>query len=74
MELDEIKKMVIEAKTNLDNIEKINASLLNKLPAEYDQQKTEIIEDISRINNMVQKSDLSGLNDLLKKYADNNTK
>lgn len=74
MELNEIKNMVTEARANLDKIQQINASLLNKLPAEYDDKKTEIIEDISRINNYVEKSDLGALNDLFKKYADNNTK
>lgn len=74
MELDEIKKIASQAKGTLDNLLKVNAELINKIPAEYSDLKKDLATDIGRISTLVDKKDVTTLTDLLTKYADNNTK
>ena len=74
MELDEIKKIASQAKGTLDNLLKVNAELINKIPAEYGDLKKDLATDIGRISTLVDKKDVTTLTDLLCKYADNNTK
>jgi hypothetical protein len=74
MDLKEIQKMALDAKNTLANVQRINSELISKLPTELNDKKQELIEDINKVTDLVNKSDISGLNDLLKKYADNNSK
>ena len=74
MELDEIRKIASQAKGTLDNLQKLNAELLNKIPDEYSNLKTDIATDLASISTLVDKKDVTKLTDLLNKYADNNTK
>ena len=74
MDLQEIQKMALDAKNTLANVQRINSELISKLPSELNDKKQELIEDINKVTDLVNKSDISGLNDLLKKYADNNSK
>ena len=74
MDLHEIQKMALDAKNTLANVQRINSELISKLPTELNDKKQELIEDINKVTDLVNKSDISGLNDLLKKYADNNSK
>ncbi len=74
MNIEEIKKMAETARGTLDNLKTLNAEILAKLPPEYDDKKTEIYNDLSRIDQLVEKKDINNLSELLKKYANNDSK
>lgn len=74
MNIEEIKKMAEKARGTLDNLKTLNAELLAKLPPEYNDKKVDILTDMGRISDLVEKSDVNNLSELLKKYANNDSK
>ncbi len=68
------KKVIDQMKTNFDQLMQIQAKALDKIPAEMLPMKNEIQKDLGKIMKLVQKNDLSALQNLAKKYASHNSK
>ena len=64
-------KMIAELKNNFDNLMKINNEMIANIPSELMPDKTEMLNDIGKIQKMVKKMDESGLKKLFKKYEKN---
>lgn len=64
-------KMIAELKNNFDNLMKINNEMIGNIPSDLMPDKTEILNDIGKIQKMVKKMDENGLKKLFKKYEKN---
>lgn len=71
-------KTISELKKNFDNLMKLNNEMIENIPSDMMPDKNEMLNDIGKIQKMVQKMDQNGLEKLFKKYqkkhAGSNTK
>jgi hypothetical protein len=58
----------------LGNVMKLAEQVISSIPNECKEMIPNAQSDISRVKEMINKGDSSGLTDLLKKYADSNNK
>lgn len=72
MDPNEINKLAENFKKDFDKIMNFQSQLLAQLPETYAKQKAEIEKDIEGVMGAVKNNDLSKLNDLVKKYGNNN--
>jgi hypothetical protein len=64
-------KTIAELKKNFDQLLQINNDSISKIPIEMMPDKTAILNDIGKIQKMVNKLDKNGLNKMFKKYSQN---
>jgi hypothetical protein len=72
MDLNEINKLADNFKKDFDKLINFQGQLLAQLPEEHAKQRAEIQNDIEGVIGAVKNNDLTKLNELVKKYGDNN--
>ena len=74
MDFSEINKLAENFKKDFDKIINFHNELLSQIPEQYSKQRAEIQSDVENVLNSVKNNDLSKLNELIKKYGNNNNK
>jgi hypothetical protein len=64
-------KIIAELKKNFDDLLQLNNQAISQIPSEMMPDQTKILNDIGKIQKMVNKMDRNGLNKLFKKYSQN---
>ena len=72
MDINEINKLAENFKKDFDKLMNFQNELLAQLPDSYAKQRAEIQNDIEGVMSAVKNNDLSKLNELVKKYGNNN--
>lgn len=74
MDVNEINKLAENFKKDFDKLMNFQNNLLSQIPDQYAKQRTEIQNDMENVLSAVKKNDLSSLNNLIKKYANNDNR
>jgi hypothetical protein len=74
MDINEINKLAENFKKDFDKLINFQSELLTQLPDNYAKQRADIQNDIEGVMGAVKNNDLSKLNELVKKYGNNNNK
>lgn len=74
MDVNEINKLAENFKKDFDKLMNFQNNLLSQIPDQYAKQRTEIQNDMETVLSAVKKNDLSSLNTLIKKYANNDNR
>lgn len=74
MDINEINKLAENFKRDFDKLINFQNELLTQLPDSYAKQRADIQNDIEDVMGAVKNNDLSKLNELVKKYGNNNNK
>lgn len=64
-------KLALEMQKKFKQLMKLNEEIIAKIPNEHLEIKQQIQNDIKEITESVKKGDVSKLNELQKRYADN---
>lgn len=72
MDLNEINKLADNFKKDFDKLMNFQSELLAQVPEEHAKKRAEIQNDIEGVMSAVKNNDLSKLNELVKKYGNNN--
>ena len=72
MDINEINKLAENFKKDFDKLLNFQSEQLAKLPDEHATKRAEIQNDIESVMGAVKNNDLSKLNELVKKYGNNN--
>jgi len=74
MDIKEINKLAENFKRDFDKLINFQSELLAQLPDEHAKQRVEIQNDVEAVMGAVKNNDLSKLNELVKKYGNNNNR
>ena len=74
MDVNEINKLAENFKKDFDKLMNFQNNLLSQIPDQYAKQRAEIQNDMETVLSAVKKNDLSSLNTLIKKYANNDNR
>jgi hypothetical protein len=72
--VNEINKLAENFKKDFDKLMNFQNNLLSQIPDQYAKQRAEIQNDMETVLSAVKKNDLSSLNTLIKKYANNDNR
>lgn len=74
MDFKEINNLADNFKKDFDKLMNFHNNLLSQIPEQFAKQRNEIQNDVENVLNAVKNNDLSKLNELVKKYGNNNNK
>ena len=68
---EELKDIYKDMMFNFDKLQKVNEALINQIPNEFQKEKFEMLEQMSKINTFVGEKDFNSLNKMLKNLEKN---
>ena len=68
---EELKDIYKDMMFNFDKLQKVNEALINQIPNEFQKEKFEMLEQMSKINTFVAEKDFNSLNKMLKNLEKN---